>query len=191
MANLSLSLPAPTVTYVCFCCPSNCWSYSWFHHQLKLFYFFTHWLCNMRCLLKHVFCIAACFLHCGCFFRHLLWVFWWRVSTLMVTEVIPWTVLTVRERRKGKPIALWYNAMFTVALHAFKNIVSPDRRGSGGWASSRKAKGQALFTMGHTAGLWARSPVGGMWVATDKCCSHTSMFLFLSFSLPPPLSKNK
>ena len=36
--------------------------------------------------------------------------------------------------------------------------------------------------------LWARSPVGGMGEATYPCISHSSMFLFLSFSLPSSLS---
>ena len=39
-------------------------------------------------------------------------------------------------------------------------------------------------------GLWARSPVGGVPEATDRCVSHTVMFLSLSFFLPSPLSKN-
>ena len=44
---------------------------------------------------------------------------------------------------------------------------------------------------GHMPGLQARSPMGGAQEATDQCFSHTLMFLSLSFSLPPPLSKNK
>ena len=44
---------------------------------------------------------------------------------------------------------------------------------------------------GHMPGLWARSPVGGMQVATSQCFSLTSVFLSLSFSLPPLSHKNK
>ena len=34
---------------------------------------------------------------------------------------------------------------------------------------------------GHIHGIWARSLVGGMCEATDKCFSHTLTFLSLSF----------
>ena len=40
---------------------------------------------------------------------------------------------------------------------------------------------------GHMPGLWARSPVGGMW----EVGNNTLMFLSLSFSFPSHLSKNK
>ena len=46
-------------------------------------------------------------------------------------------------------------------------------------------------SQGTCLGLQARSPSGGVQEATNRCFSHTSMFLSLCFSLPPPLSKNK
>ena len=42
---------------------------------------------------------------------------------------------------------------------------------------------------GHMPGLKARSPGGDMWETTNQCISRTSVFL--SLSLPSPLSKNK
>ena len=44
---------------------------------------------------------------------------------------------------------------------------------------------------GHVPGLWAKSPVGGTREEINECFSLTSIFLSLSFSVPPPLSKNK
>ena len=43
------------------------------------------------------------------------------------------------------------------------------------------------FQVWAHAWVEARSPLGGMREATDKCFSHTLMFLFLF--LPSPLSK--
>ena len=42
---------------------------------------------------------------------------------------------------------------------------------------------------GHKPGLWARSPFGDMQEATNGCISRTLMFL--SLSLPSPLSRHK
>ena len=41
----------------------------------------------------------------------------------------------------------------------------------------------------HMPGLCARSPVGGMWEATNRYLSHTSVFLSISFSLHSLLNK--
>ena len=69
---------------------------------------------------------------------------------------------------------------------------------SPGWCSSVDSawacepKGHQFHTrLGHMPGLWARSPAGRVRGATDRCISRTLMFLYLSFSLPPHLSKNK
>ena len=44
---------------------------------------------------------------------------------------------------------------------------------------------------GHMPGFLARSPVGGVWEATNQSFYHTSLFLSFSFSLPSLISKNK
>ena len=52
-----------------------------------------------------------------------------------------------------------------------------------------EAKGRQFNSQsGHMSGLQARSPVGGVQEATNQSISCTSVFLFLSFSLPSPLS---
>ena len=51
---------------------------------------------------------------------------------------------------------------------------SLDWGGSVGWVSSHKVKGRWFdFQSGYMLGLQARSPSGGLWVATDQCFSHT------------------
>ena len=55
------------------------------------------------------------------------------------------------------------------------------------WAPACKPKGHWFDSQsGYMPGLRTRSPVGGA-----PRGNHTLMFLFLSFSLPFPLSKNK
>ena len=44
---------------------------------------------------------------------------------------------------------------------------------------------------GCMPGVQARSPVGGVWEATDWCISQASMFLSLPVSFPSPLKINK
>ena len=44
---------------------------------------------------------------------------------------------------------------------------------------------------GHMPGLWARSPVEGIWEATNQCISHRLMFLSFSIPFPSPLFKSK
>ena len=54
-----------------------------------------------------------------------------------------------------------------------------------GWASSCKPRGHQFDSRTqHVPGLPARSPVGGVWEATNQ-------FLSLPLSFPSPLSRNK
>ena len=50
---------------------------------------------------------------------------------------------------------------------------------------------QVRFLVGARGWALGQGPSRGVQEATNQCFSHTSMFLFLSFSLPSPLSKNK
>ena len=79
-------------------------------------------------------------------------------------------------------------------LKPFKPILSPSWCGSVDWVPACKPKG-CLFNSqsGHRPGLWARSPVGGMWEATTHWTSLSlSLFSLSPFLSPlPPLSKNK
>ena len=66
-------------------------------------------------------------------------------------------------------------------------LFCPDWCGSLGWALFPKLKGCRFDSWsGHIPGLQAaRLPVEGVWEVTNGCFSRTSMFLYLSFSLPP------
>ena len=75
----------------------------------------------------------------------------------------------------------------------FKNKkASPDRCGSVGWVLSHKAKGHQFDShSGHMPGLWGLvgAPVRGN---RSMFLLHTSVFLFLPFSLPSsPFKVNK
>ena len=66
----------------------------------------------------------------------------------------------------------------------------PDWYGSVRWVSSCKLKGGRFDSWsGYMSGLQARSPVGGVQEATNRCFSHTRMFFSFCFSLPSLLSK--
>ena len=56
--------------------------------------------------------------------------------------------------------------------------------GSVEWAPPWKPKGHWFDSQsGHVPGLWARSPVGGMWEATTHCCFSPSLPLPLSLKI--------
>ena len=64
--------------------------------------------------------------------------------------------------------------------------LSPDWCGSGGWTLSHKLKGHWFnFQSGHIPGLWGQVPI---W---RHARGNLLIFLYLSFSLLSPLSKNK
>ena len=71
------------------------------------------------------------------------------------------------------------------------NKKCPDWCDSVGWVSSHKLKSYWFnFQSGHTPGLWAGSPVRGLFRGNWSIfLSHIGVFL--SFSLPYPLPKNK
>ena len=67
----------------------------------------------------------------------------------------------------------------------FKNWNSPGWCGSMAWAPTCHLRGYLFDSQsGHMPGLQARSPAGGVREATNRCSSHTSMFLSLSPSCP-------
>ena len=80
--------------------------------------------------------------------------------------------------------------VITDAVQEFAN--RPDWSGSVGGASFSKVKGCGLIPSQGPRLCCGFSPQSGhLCEATDQCSSLTVMFLSLSFSLPPPLSKNK
>ena len=75
-----------------------------------------------------------------------------------------------------------------------KNCLCPDWCGSVGWASAHKPKGHWYDSRsGHMPGLWARSPVGGIWERQliDVSLEHCFFSPTLSPSLPLSLKINK
>lgn len=91
------SLPALTFTYSWFWCPPTCQSFSWFHYHWNHFVslyigciiFFPLWIV---CSASYPTPFTAAPLS-----WILFWVFWWRVSSHMVTEVTTVTLLTLKE----------------------------------------------------------------------------------------------
>ena len=79
-------------------------------------------------------------------------------------------------------------------LRSQKRHTSPGWCGSVDWVPAFKPKGHQFDSQsGHMPGLQARSPVRGVWEATNQCFSRTSMYINVSLSpfLPPPLKINK
>ena len=102
----------------------------------------------------------------------------WSWTTSYVEGVLSW----------GHVLSIWQ----LPKVWPKKKANSPGWCSSVDWASVCKPKGRWFNSQsGHMPGLWARSPVRGMWEATNQCISHTLKFSSLSFSLPPLLSKNK
>lgn len=73
----------------------------------------------MHCPLKHVLCVEACFLHCGCFFVQVIFeCIWLRVSTHNDERSAD------SERKdKGKPYRSMIKCNVYCTIHAFKNMV--------------------------------------------------------------------
>ena len=96
-------------------------------------------------------------------------------------------------KSKGKPAA--YKCLHWEKLSDFTNkICSSTLAGVARWVGHQSANQKvagSVLGQGHMPGLWARSLAGAMWETTDRCFSHTSMSLLLSFSLPFSPSKNK
>ena len=90
-----------------------------------------------------------------------------------------------------KEIILWVIMVVWTGIGGMKKTrFSPGWYGLVDWVPACIPKGHQFSSRaGHMPGLRARSPAGGVWEATDRCISHTSMFLSLSFSLPFCLSK--
>ena len=88
---------------------------------------------------------------------------------------------------------LWSGASYSLKnMVGFENDLDhPGWCGSVDWVPAWTCKWKGHWSdswAGHMPTSRARSLVGVC--ATNQCFSHTSIFLFLSFSLPPPLSKN-
>ena len=94
--------------------------------------------------------------------------------------------------QEGSYSCLWPKHGPDVPLSVAESKAHPEWCGSVGWASTYKLKGHWFKSRsGHKPGFPARFPVRGVWEATGWCLSLTSVFLFLSFSLPSPLSENE
>ena len=86
----------------------------------------------------------------------------------------------------------WIGEYGAVCGFHFKTGFHAGWCGSMDWVLACKPKDHQFNSQsGHMPGLWARSPVRGVWEATNQGISCTLMFLSLSFTLPSTLSKNK
>ena len=132
--------------------------------------------------------------------RRMSWLHPWACYCPRVKEAVLWYSLPLH---CGDRFSIYTCIKFlgctpetNIMLHV--NYISVEQKMGPGWccsvvwASSCEPNGCRFDSRsGHMPGWWVQSPVRVLWKVANQCSSFTSMFLFLSFSLPPPLSKIK